>query len=100
MSYLYQNRCFDTVQQLHEFVAADCPVVSGGAAIKCTPSATDIFIEKTDLSLGTTTSYNYVPAQITCDPSLTDLTAVIWDVSLILIAAFSIAVIIKQLKKS
>lgn len=100
MSYLYQNRCFDTVQQLHEFVAADCPVVSGGAAIKCTPSATDILIEKTDLSLGTTTSYSYFPAQITCDPSLTDLTSVIWDVSLILIAAFSIAVIIKHLKKS
>ncbi len=100
MSYLYQNRCFDTVQQLHEFVAADCPVVSGGAAIKCTPSATDILIEKTDLTQGTTTSYSYVPAQITCDPSLTDLTSVIWDVSLILIAAFSIAVIIKQLKKS
>jgi len=97
MSYLYQNRCFDTVQQLHEFVAADCPVVSDGAAIKCTPSATDILIEKTDLTLGTTTSYNYVPAQIACDPSLTDLTTIIWDVSLMWIAAFTVAVIAKLL---
>lgn len=99
MSYLYQNRCFDTVQQLHDYVAADCPAVSGGAAIKCTPNATDILIEKTDLTFGTVTSINYIPSQIVCDPSLTDLTTIIWDVSLMWIAAFTVAVIAKQLLK-
>ncbi|WP_090697176.1 hypothetical protein [Nitrosomonas aestuarii] len=99
MSYLYQNRCFDTVQQLHENVAADCPAVSSGASIQCVPSSTDIAITHTDLATLVSTTSSHIPPQIACDPSLTDLTTIIWDISLIWIAAFTVSVIAKQLLK-
>ena len=95
MAYLYQGRCLDTVQRLHEAVAAECPPVSGNYSLQCTPTAAQVDIVATDFI--TTTSYSsvLVPSQIPCDVTLLDQTDFFWQLAGILVAGFAIRAIIK-----
>ena len=95
MSYLYQNSCFDTVQRLHEAVAAECPPVSGNYSLQCNPTSTQIDIVATDLFSSMSYSSVLVPSQIPCDVSMLDMTDFLWQITLILVAGFAIRVLIK-----
>ena len=98
MTYLYQGKCLDTVQRLHESVAAACPPVSGNYALQCTPSATQVDILATDIFSAATYASVLVPSQIPCDVSLLDQTAFFWQLAGILVAGFTIRAIIKVLQ--
>lgn len=95
MSYLYQNRCFDTVQQLHDAVAAACPPVSGNYSLQCNPASTQIDVLATDILTAATYTSTFIPVQIPCDISLLDQTAFYWQLVGILVAGFGIRAIIK-----
>lgn len=95
MPYYYQFRCFNSQAEYIASVAADCPAVSGGAAIKCTPSATDLFIERTDISTGITTSLTYVPPAIDCPDMTADVIDLSWKVAWVLVIAWGFRVLYK-----
>jgi len=95
MSYLYQGRCLDTVQHLHESVAAGCPTVSGNFAIQCAATETQINVTAIDLSTQVTYSSVLVPSQIPCDVTLLDQTAFYWQLVGVLVVGFAIRMIIK-----
>jgi hypothetical protein len=95
MPYLYQNRCFDTVQQLHNAVAAACPPVSGNYSLQCNATSTQIDILATDILSAATYTSTLIPAQISCDVTLLDQTAFYWQLVGILVVGFSIRSIIK-----
>jgi hypothetical protein len=97
MAFLYQGRCLDTVQRLHESVAAACPPVSGNYSLQCTPSATQIDIVSTDIITSAVYNSVLVPPQIPCDVSMLDLSAFHWQLALILASGFAIRAIIKSL---
>jgi len=97
MSFLFENRCFQTVQSLHDYVAAACPVISNGAAINCQPISDHVQITSTNLITSVQSTYSYIPEQITCDPSITDLSSLLWQASLILVAGFGIRVLVKAI---
>ena len=81
---------------MHNAVAADCPAVSNGSVFKCVPSSTDVLITKTDIITTVSTDYILFPAQIACDVTYQDLTQLLWETSLIWVAAFAIAIIYKK----
>lgn len=95
MAYLYQGKCLDTIQQLHEFVAAGCPTVSGNFSLQCVPTAAQVDITATDISTQTTFTSVFVPSQIPCAVSLVDQTEFYWQLAGILVAGFAIRAIIK-----
>jgi hypothetical protein len=95
MTYLYQGRCLDTVQRLHEAVAAECPPVSGNYSLQCNPTSTQIDIVATDILSAATYSSVLVPSQIPCDVTLLDQTDFYWQLAGILVAGFAIRAIIK-----
>ncbi|MDV6342938.1 hypothetical protein R2103_14285 [Nitrosomonas sp. Is24] len=95
MAYLYQGKCLDTVQRLHESVAAACPPVSGTYSLQCTPSATQVDILATDIFSAATYTSVLIPSQIPCDVSLLDQTAFFWQLAGVLVVGFSIRAIIK-----
>ncbi len=100
MSFLYQGRCFETKLDALEYLAASCPPVSGQLKIECATNITEVQITSTDLIApftANTTSVN-IP-EITCDPSLTDLIEVSWMAAGLLISAFLIRLLIRQLNK-
>lgn len=90
MAYKYQNYCFDTVAQLHDYVAAQCPVISGGSSIVCTPQALpdQIQITATDLQTLVQTVSILQPQQISCDYFGTDYIDFLWLLAGLLVAAF------------
>lgn len=98
MSYLYQGKCLDTVQRLHEFVAAACPPVSGNYALQCTPTGTQINIVATDILTAATYNSVLVPSQIPCEVTLLDQTVFFWQLAGILVAGFAVRAIIKVLQ--
>ncbi|PTQ76448.1 hypothetical protein C8R26_11741 [Nitrosomonas oligotropha] len=95
MAYLYQGKCLDTVQRLHESVAAACPPVSGNYSLQCTPSAAQVDIVATDIFSAATYASVLVPSQIPCDVSLLDQTAFFWQLAGVLVAGFAVRAIIK-----
>ncbi|MER0205028.1 MULTISPECIES: hypothetical protein [Nitrosomonas] len=95
MAYLYQGKCLDTVQRLHESVAAACPPVSGNYSLQCTPSAAQVDIVATDIFSAATYASVLIPSQIPCDVSLLDQTAFYWQLAGILAVGFGIRAIIK-----
>lgn len=95
MAYLYQGKCLDTVQRLHESVAAACPPVSGNYSLQCTPSAAQVDIVATDIFSAATYVSVLIPSQIPCDVSLLDQTAFYWQLAGILAVGFGIRAIIK-----
>jgi len=98
MAYLYQGKCLDTVQRLHESVAAACPPVSGNYALQCTPSAAQVDIVATDIFSAANYASVLIPSQIPCDVSLLDQTAFYWQLAGILAVGFGIRAIIKALQ--
>ena len=95
MAYLYQGRCLDTVQRLHEFVAAECPPVSGNYSLQCTPTSSQVDIVATDIMNSTTFTSVFVPSQIPCDVTLLDQTDFYWQLTLVLVAGFAVRAMIK-----
>lgn len=95
MAYLYQGKCLDTVQRLHETVAAACPPVSGNYSLQCTPTSTQVEIVATDVITSAIYSSVLVPAQIPCDVTLLDQTNFFWQLVGILVAGFAIRALIK-----
>ena len=95
MAYLYQGKCLDTVQRLHESVAAACPPVSGNYSLQCTPSAAQVDLVATDIFSAATYASVLIPSQIPCDVSLLDQTAFYWQLAGILAVGFGIRAIIK-----
>jgi len=95
MAYLYQGRCLDTVQHLHDSVAAGCPTVSGNYAIQCVATGTQVDITAIDLSTQSTYTSVLVPSQIPCDVTLLDQTDFYWQLAAVLVVGFSIRMIIK-----
>ncbi len=98
MAFLYQGRCLDTVQRLHESVAAACPPVSGNYSLQCTPTSTQVDIVATDLISATTYSSVLVPPQIPCDITLLDQTDFYWQLVGVLVAGFAIRALIQAFK--
>lgn len=98
MAYLYQGKCLDTVQRLHESVAAACPPVSGNYSLQCTPASTQVDMVATDLMSSITYSSVLVPPQIPCDVTLLDQTAFYWQLVGILVAGFAIRALIQVFK--
>jgi hypothetical protein len=98
MAFLYQGRCLDTVQRLHESVAAACPPVSGNHSLQCTPTSTQVDIVATDLISSTTYSSVLVPSQIPCDITLLDQTDFYWQLVGVLVAGFAIRALIQAFK--
>lgn len=95
MAFLYQGKCLDTVQRLHETVAAACPPVSGNYSLQCTPTSSQVDILATDFVSSITFSSVLVPPQIPCDVTLLDQTAFHWQLVGILVAGFAIRAMIK-----
>ena len=98
MAYLYQGKCLDTVQRLHESVAAACPPVSGNYSLQCTPTVTQVDIVATDILSAATYSSVLVPSQIPCDVTLLDQTAFYWQLVGVLVAGFAIRALIQVFK--
>jgi len=98
MAYLYQGKCLDTVQRLHESVAAACPPVSGNYSLQCTPTSTQVDILATDIFSAATYSSVLVPSQIPCDVTLLDQTAFYWQLVGVLVAGFAIRALIQVFK--
>ncbi|SFF12697.1 hypothetical protein [Nitrosomonas sp. Nm166] len=94
MGYRYKNLCLDTVEQLHEVIAADCPVITidGSSSIKCTPTATEILLTVEAIpTTGTTNQQTYIPEQIACDtaPVIADVIELSWLVVGVWVAAWT-----------
>lgn len=72
MGNYYQGKCFSTTLDLHREIASNCPTVSpdGVYLIQCAPSETKIIVSRTDTNALITTTTDYIPQQITCDPEL------------------------------
>lgn len=98
MSFLYQGKCLDTVQRLHETVAAECPPVSGNYSLQCTPTSSQVDILATDIMNSMQFSSVLVPSQIPCDVTLADQTAFYWELVGVLVAGFAIRALIKALQ--
>ena len=93
MGYRYKNLCLDTVDELHQSIAADCPVITGngGSSLKCTPTATDILLTVDQIpTTGITNQQTYVPEQIACDsvPSIAEVSELAWLVVAVWVAAW------------
>jgi|GEM_PF-6135248 len=72
MGNYYQGKCFPTSLDLHQEIASNCPTVSpdGVYLIQCTPSETKIVLSRTDTNTLITTTTDYIPNQIACDPEV------------------------------
>ena len=93
MGYRYKNFCLDTVEQLHEVIAADCPVITsdGSSSIKCSPTSTDILMTVEPIpTTGLTSQQVYIPQQINCDtgPAIADAIELSWLVVGVWVAAW------------
>lgn len=91
MAYQSQNYCFETVEQLHKHVAAQCEPISGGYSVTCTSydPATVIDVLATHLGTGLQTSTTFSPVQITCDYLNTDYISFLWLLAGLMVAAFA-----------
>ncbi|MBA3754955.1 MAG: hypothetical protein H0X02_01415 [Nitrosomonas sp.] len=103
MGYRYKNLCLDTVEQLHQVIAADCPIIAsnGGSSIKCTPTTTEILITVDQIpTTGVTNQQNYVPDLIACDsaPAIADVIELSWLVVSVWVAAWAIKKMIDALR--
>lgn len=91
MSYMYKAHCYDTTTELFSVVASDCPLYSeDGKIIQCAPTQSGVDITVTDLSTSITQSYSITPVQIPCEPNLSSVIDLSWQIVLVFIAAWSI----------
>lgn len=91
MGYKSKNYCFETVEQLHSHVAAQCAPISGDYSVVCTAydPATVIDVQSTHLGTGFQTSTTFSPVQITCDYLNTDYISFLWLLAGLMVAAFA-----------
>lgn len=91
MGYKSQNYCFETVEQLHSHVAAQCEPISGGFSVVCTPHnpATVIDVLATNLTSGIQKTSSFTPQLISCDYFGADYIQFLWLLAGLLVAAFS-----------
>ncbi|BBL35722.1 hypothetical protein Nstercoris_01997 [Nitrosomonas stercoris] len=96
MGSYYKRQCYPTVIEYHQAVASDCPTVSpdGTAFFSCEADASKITLKKTSQGLlgPVTTTTNYTPGQIACDPDqqLLDGIELAWLVVGVWVAAWAI----------
>ncbi len=94
MGNYYQGKCFSTSLDLHREIASDCPTVSpdGAYLIQCAPSETKIVVSRTDTNTLTTTTFDYIPQQIACDPDaqMNDAIDMAWLIVGVWVAAWCI----------
>jgi hypothetical protein len=90
MGYKADNFCFQTVEQLHKYVAAQCEPISGGYSVVCTPynPATVIDVQSTHLGLGTQTTTSFTPSLINCDYLGADYISFLWLLAGLMVVAF------------
>lgn len=92
MGYRYKSLCLDTVEQLHEVIAADCPIVTsdGSHMLVCSPSLTEITMTLDTIPSGTPFTQVYVPQQIPCDtaPAIAEVIELSWLVIGVWVAAW------------
>ena len=91
MGYKSQNYCFETVEQLHSHVAAQCEPISGGFSVVCTPHdpATVIDVVSINLGTGIQTSLTFTPQLVNCDYFGADYIQFLWLLAGLLVASFS-----------
>jgi hypothetical protein len=89
MGYKYQNHCFDTVGQLYDHMAAQCPPVSGNSSIVCAPQALpdQIQITATDLQTSLQTISYIQPPLLNCDLIGADFIELNWLFAGLIVAA-------------
>lgn len=103
MGNYYQGRCFSSDLEFHQEVASNCPTVSpdGAFTISCAPSSTKVVItRKQGGLLGSTTTTDYFPQKIACDPAkpMNDATDAAWLIVGVWVAAWAarkVAAVIK-----
>lgn len=100
MGFRYKTQCLDSLELLHDVIAADCPTIStdGAYALACIPSSTYISITRTPLISITRTpldgstsdTLQVTPVQIYCDKtgSINDITEIAWLVVLVWVTAW------------
>lgn len=102
MGYRYKTQCLESVELLHDVIAADCPTVSndGMYALACVPSSTTISITRTPLDGSTGNTIQVTPIQIYCDntSAINDITELSWLVVLVWVTAWGIKKMIDALK--
>lgn len=95
MPYQYHKFCFGTVQELHNFVASECPPVSNGYTVSCQSFADRVDATFTDPVTSISYVQSIVPPQIECLYSLTSASEAVFHMALILVAGYAIRAIIK-----
>lgn len=106
MGSYYKRQCYPTVTEYHQAVASDCPTVSpdGTAFFSCEADASKITLKKTSQGLlgPVTTTTNYTPGQIACDPDLqlNDGIGMAWLIVGVWISAWCIKQIIDFIRSS
>ncbi|MBP6058247.1 MAG: hypothetical protein KA524_07535 [Nitrosomonas sp.] len=101
MGYKFHSICHDTLYDFHVAFAQECFKLSGGGLtttmINCTADPGGyVIMQSYNVTNGTSgTPWNFTPQAVTCDPSLLNQTALMWELALILIAGFTIRAIIK-----
>ena len=92
MGFRYKTQCLDSLELLHDVIAADCPTIStdGAYVLSCVPSSTYISITRTPLDGSTSDTLQVTPVQIYCDKtgSINDITEVAWLVVLVWVTAW------------
>lgn len=92
MGFRYKTQCLDSLELLHDVIAADCPTIStdGAYALACIPSSTYISITRTPLDGSTSDTLQVTPVQIYCDKtgSINDITEIAWLVVLVWVTAW------------
>ena len=92
MGYRYKTQCLDSLELLHDVIAADCPTIStdGAYSLACVPSSTYISITRTPLEGSTSDTLQVTPVQIYCDKtgSINDIIEIAWLVVLVWVTAW------------
>lgn len=104
MGSYYKQQCLSTAFEYHQAVASNCPHITddGHTTIQCVPDASKVQIQKTTAGpLGpVTTSIDYVPVQIDCDPdlALSDAIDLAWMVVSVWVAAWVVRQVVLMLR--
>lgn len=103
MGYRYRTQCVDTIDLLHEVIAADCPTISsdGVYLIQCTPSSINISVTTTEIISGTQATRAWIPDQLLCNsPSVADTVELAWLVGGVWVAAWTIKMVAEVIRRT
>ncbi len=102
MGYQFKNQCYDTVEQLHSAVAADCSLINstGSHSVLCVPAETYISVTVDTIPASSPVTQILTPTQINCDvaPGLSQTFELAWLVALPWVAAWSIKMLIRSMR--